>query len=298
MKYRPLKRAGISLSEISFGCMSLGSDHQQNEALIQAAYDGGMNYFDTADIYQNGFNEESVGRSIKPFRKEVFLATKVGNEPKSDGSGWVWNPKKSYILSAVERSLKRLQTDYIDVYQLHGGTIDDNREEVVEAFELLKAQGKILHWGISSIRPNVIREFVGNTGLISNMLQYSLLDRRPEEEVLDLLEGNGLGVLVRGGLAKGLLAQKDLSDYLDYGVKAIDLLRDKMGLFSIEKMTTSQVAIKWLLAHSSVTSVVLGIRTMAQLKDALAVYDSRSLTLQEVKDLSVILEPNFYTVHR
>jgi aryl-alcohol dehydrogenase-like predicted oxidoreductase len=130
------------------------------------------------------------------------------------------------------------------------------------------------------------------------MLQYSLLDRRPEEELLDLLEKHEVGVVVRGVLAKGFLANKDLSDYLDYSIEDIDLLRNKMSLFSIEKMTKSQVALKWLLAHSAVTSAVVGIRTMAQLNDVLGLYNSRELSTEEVRELSEVLSPNFYKSHR
>lgn len=298
MKYRRLKRADLNLSEISFGCMSLGTNHRENEELIHLAHEAGINYFDTADIYQNGFNEETVGRAIKPFRKHIVLATKVGNEPNPAGSGWKWNPSKNYILKAVDKSLERLGTDYIDVYQLHGGTIEDSREEVVDAFETLKEKGKILHYGISSIRPNVIRGYTLNSGIVSDMLQYSLIDRRPEEHVLDMLHENGVGVIVRGALAKGLLAKKDLSDYLGYKVQSIELLIDKMNLFSIEKMTNSQLAIKWVLANNAVTSVVLGIRTKAQLQDALGIYQAPDLTEEQVKELSSVLEPNVYQEHR
>jgi len=278
--------------------MSLGTDHAENSRLIRLAYDGGINYFDTADIYQNGFNEETVGRAIRPFRKHVILATKVGNEPNSSGEGWKWNPSKSYILSAVDKSLQRLGTDYIDLYQLHGGTIEDNREEVVEAFEQLKSEGKILHYGISSIRPNVVREYAAQPGVVSDMLQYSLLDRRPEEELLPLLHANGVGVIVRGALAKGLLAQKDSSNYLDYESKDIELLRDKLSLFSIEKMTNSQLAIKWVLASEAVTSVAVGVRTLAQLKDVLGVFDTPDLTPESYTELSSVLPVNFYSSHR
>lgn len=298
MKYRLLKRAGISLSEISLGCMSLGTDHAENARIIQSAFEGGINYFDTADIYQNGFNEETVGRAIKPFRKEVFLATKVGNEPNSSGNGWNWNPSKSYILRAVEGSLRRLGTEYIDLYQLHGGTIEDDREEVIEAFEQLKESGKILHYGISSIRPNVVRQFAASTPIVSDMLQYSLLDRRPEEELLTLLHENDIGVVVRGALAKGILAQKDLSDYLNYKSKDIELLRDKMNLFSIEKMTNSQLAIKWVLANKAVTSVAVGARTLDQLNDALGVFETPDLGAELYNELSSVLPVNFYTAHR
>jgi aryl-alcohol dehydrogenase-like predicted oxidoreductase len=88
--------------------------------------------------------------------KKVIIATKVGNQWRADGSGWDWNPNKDYIISAVEQSLKRLQTDYIDLYQLHGGTMEDPIDETIEAFEQLQKQGKIRYYGISSIRPTVI----------------------------------------------------------------------------------------------------------------------------------------------
>ena len=278
--------------------MSLGTDHQENARLIQSAKAAGINYFDTADIYQNGFNEESVGRAIKPFRQEVFLATKVGNQPKVDGKGWVWNPSKSYILKAVDQSLKRLKTDYIDLYQLHGGTIDDPWEETISAFEILKEQGKILHYGISSIRPNVIKRFAHQIGVVSNMLQYSLLDRRPEEEVLNVLQSNNIGVLVRGALAKGLLVNKALSNYLDYNIQDIDLMRDKLNSFSIEKNMNAQLVIQWVLKSEAVSSVVIGIRNMEQLESALSVYEAPEMSDTLYNQLSEILPVNFYTSHR
>ena len=180
MNQRILARTGWAISELSFGCMSLQGTDAENARLIHKAIDGGINYFDTADLYQGGANETTVGKALIGKRSEVYIATKVGNELRADGSGWDWNPRKSYILKAVDQSLSRLQTDYIDLYQLHGGTIEDPIDEVIEAFEQLKEQGKIRAYGISSIRPNVIREYVDRAQIVSNMMQYSLLDRRPE----------------------------------------------------------------------------------------------------------------------
>ena len=201
MKYRALKNTELQISEIAFGCMSMDLSRRDNDELIHAAIDDGINYFDTADLYDQGKNEEALGRALKGKRSEVIVATKVGNQLRADGSGWDWNPSKDYILKAVDLSLKRLQTDYIDLYQLHGGTIEDPISEVIEAFEQLRAEGKIRNHGISSIRPNVIREYVANSNIASVMMQYSLLDRRPEEQMLDLLESNGVGLMARGGLA-------------------------------------------------------------------------------------------------
>lgn len=298
MKYRKLPKTDLSVSEISFGGMSLGTDHTENGSIIHHAFDSGINYFDTADIYKNGFNEETMGRALKPIRKQVILATKVGNVPNDEERNWVWNPTKKYILEAADRSLQRLGTDYIDLYQLHGGMITDNWEESVEAFEILKGQGKILHYGISSIRPNVIRRAAAESGVVSNMMQYSLLDRRAEESSLTVLADNQIGIMVRGVLSKGYLAGKELSNYLNWGIEEVELLRDKMDSFSIEKISLSQLAIQWVLARSEVTTVVAGVRNRSQLEDVLLTCEAPRLTEEQVSELGAVLGPNLYTSHR
>lgn len=298
MKYRLIKRANLEVSEIAFGCMSLGEDHEENARLIHHAIGAGINYFDTADLYQKGFNEETVGNALLGKRQEVLLATKVGNEWNADGEGWRWNPSKNYILKAVEGSLKRLRTDYIDLYQLHGGTIDDPIDEVIEAFEKLKEDGKIRHYGLSSIRPTVVAEYISRSAAVSDMLQYSLFDRRPEEQLLSLLGDAGAGVMVRGGLAKGLLAGKDISDYLNNSSKSVELLIDKLVSFSNEKIGLSHLSIQWLLANSLVSSVVIGIRKMEQLEDVLRLTQFEEMSVSIRDQLSFVLKPNIYKEHR
>src|SRR5690606_8442573 len=172
-KMNQLGKSDLYVSPVGFGCMSLSENHSANKELLLKAVDGGINFFDTADLYQKGLNELLVGDALRPVRKKVIIATKVGNQWRPDGSGWDWNPSKEYILKSVELSLRRLKTDYIDLYQLHGGTIEDPIDETISAFELLKQQGKIRWYGISSIRPNVIREYVKRSGIVSVMMQYS-----------------------------------------------------------------------------------------------------------------------------
>ncbi len=138
-----------------------------------------------------------------------MLATKVGNRIIPGQDGWVWDASKAYIMEAVKQSLRRLGTDYIDLYQLHGGTLEDPIDETIEAFETLKEQGWIRWYGISSIRPNVIREYVKRSNIVSVMNQYSIVDRRAEEEVIPLLREHQISIIARGPSAKGILTDKE-----------------------------------------------------------------------------------------
>ncbi|RYY31227.1 MAG: aldo/keto reductase [Chitinophagaceae bacterium] len=298
MKYRKLGTSLLEVSEVSFGCMSLGSDTTENNRLISAAIDGGINLFDTADIYERGHNEEMLGAALKKRRTKVIIASKVGNRLRADGSGWDWAPTKSYILAEIENSLRRLQTDYLDLYQLHGGTLDDPIDEIIEAFELLKQQGKIRFYGISSIRPNVIREYIRRSSITSVMMQYSMLDRRPEEICFPLLEDARIGILVRGSIAKGLLAGKPAAEYLRYSKPDVHKLATAVASISSETRNQMQSAVRYVLQHPPVSSAVIGIRTAEQLQSALAVPGTLPLTHHELEYLNQVLHPNFYEEHR
>lgn len=267
-------------------------------ALLHEALDKGITLFDTADMYQKGENEKTVGKAFAGMRDKVVIATKVGNQWRPDGSGWDWNPSKSYIITSVEESLKRLQTDYIDLYQLHGGTIEDPIDETIEAFELLKQQGKIRQYGISSIRPNVIREYINRSGIVSVMMQYSLLDRRPEESILGLLHQSNVSVLARGCYAQGLLVNKPPKPYLGHTEEEVaEAARFVKGVAG-SKRTPAEVAARFVLNHPAVTSAVLGIRTEAQLQEALHIAKTPPLTEAEVEVLTREVSANVYEQHR
>lgn len=298
MKYKALGVSGYNISEIGFGCMSLSGTDKENENLLRHAVELGVNFFDTADLYSKGMNEETVARALAPYRREVIIATKVGNQWRPDGSGWDWNPRKEYIVKSAEQSLKRLQTTHIDLYQLHGGTIEDPIDETIEAFEQLKREGKILHYGISSIRPNVIREYVKRSSIVSVMMQYSLLDRRPEEECLELLMKNNIGVLVRGSLAQGLLVDKPAREYLGHSPEQVLAARNSVQTVSGTKRTPAQAAIGYVLNHPSVTSAVLGIRTRAQLEEAVNAVSRPLLDESELNVLKSGVPASRYLEHR
>jgi len=298
MDYQQLGKSDLEISRIGFGCMALKPGQPQNETIIHRAIGLGINYFDTADLYDKGANEELLGRAFNQKRNEVIIATKVGNQWRSDGSGWDWNPRKDYILKSVEESLKRLQTDRIDLYQLHGGTIDDPIDETIEAFEQLVKQGKIRYYGISSIRPNVIRYWSEHSNIVSVMMQYSLLDRRPEEECLPLVGEKNIGVLIRGSVAQGLLVDKPPKPYLNYSEQEVYKAAKSIQLILKKNRTPAQTAIQFVLRHPNVSSAIVGIRTMEQLEEAVNTITSPNLTNSEIQTLKNSIPLNFYKEHR
>lgn len=298
MNYKSLGSSDLKISEIAFGAMSLQGSDADNAALLQQALAAGINYFDTADLYDKGANESTLGKALKGKRKEVIIATKAGNQWRPDGSGWDWNPRKEYILSAVEGSLQRLQTDYIDLYQLHGGTLEDNIDETIEAFERLQEQGKIRYYGISSIRPNVIRAYVEKSRIISVMMQYSLLDRRPEETCFELLQQHNIGILARGSVAKGLLVNKPAATYLNYTAEEVQRAANTVKALSNAKRGPAQTALRFVLQQGPVTAAVVGIRTPEQLQDAVAATDAPLLNAGELEQLKASVAVNVYEQHR
>lgn len=298
MQYRLLGKSTLPVSEIGFGCMSLGNDDADNARLIHQALDGGINLFDTADLYEHGQNEITVGKALRGKRAAVIIATKVGNQWKEDGSGWDWNPGKAYIIASVEASLKRLQTDYIDLYQLHGGTLEDPIDDTIAAFETLQQQGKIRHYGISSIRPNVIREYIQRSHIVSIMMQYSLQDRRPEETCFPLLAENQIGVLARGSVAKGLLVDKPAAAYLGYTAAEVALAAAAVKKISSAERGPAQTALRFVLRQPVISSAIVGIRTRAQLEDALRTTQTPALQPGEFAALQQAIPVNKYDQHR
>lgn len=298
MQYRKLGDSGLEVSTIAFGCMSLEPGNSDSIRLLRSAMEKGINFFDTADLYDKGANEETLGLAVQAKRKSVMIATKVGNQWRADGKGWDWNPRKEYIISAVEKSLTRLRTDYIDLYQLHGGTSSDPMEETMEAFEQLKAAGKIRCYGISSIRPNVVRPWVARSGISSVMVQYSLLDRRPEEVILPLLAQSGKGVLARGAMAQGLLAGKAAKEYLGLSADVVNRAITALRKCTPPGYPLSAAALRFVLDRPGITSVVAGIRNAQQLEEACTAEQMPPIDVALYQELAGEVPANRYVEHR
>ncbi|MGG4340115.1 aldo/keto reductase [Paenibacillus lautus] len=301
MRINQLGPSELYVSEIGLGCMSLGTDEGQAVKLIHEALDRGVNFLDTADLYNGGRNEELVGKAVQGRREDVIIATKVGNRRVPGKDGLVWDPSKDYIKSAVKDSIRRLGTDYIDLYQLHGGTLDDPIDETIEAFEELKREGWIRYYGISSVRPNVIREYVAKSNIVSVMTQYSILDRRPEEAVLDFLAENGISAIARGPVARGILSDrgpiKAEKGYLDYNKnELLDILK---GLEEVGRgMNLSHLAIRYAVAPAAVACAIPGASSLEQLLHNLVAGNKEELSPQDIQSIQAISRANQYEAHR
>lgn len=301
MRRKSLGFSDLLVSEIGLGCMSLGTEERKAIGIIHEALDQGVNFLDTADLYDSGRNEELVGKAIKGRRDRVVIASKAGNRRIEGREGWVWDPSKAYIKSAIKDSLHRLQTDYLDLYQLHGGTIEDPIDETIEAFEELKQEGLIRYYGISSIRPNVIREYATRSSMVSVLNQFSILDRRPEEEVLPLLHEKGIGVIARGPLASGALAtEREITKgYLNYSQEEIIKLRSQLSAVARESnRTMTELAIRYSLSHPTVATVIPGASSREQLLANIAAARTPHLTQVEIEAIKQISEANRYEQHR
>ncbi len=306
MEKRQIGTSDLYVSKMGLGCMSLGTDQHKAQNIIHYALDHGINYLDTADLYDFGANEEIVGNAIRGKRDSVIVATKVGNRWNDVESGWRWDPSKNYIKSAVKDSLHRLKLNYIDLYQAHGGTIEDNIDETIEAFEELKKEGLIRYYGISSIRPNVIKYYLQNSSLVSIMMQYSLLDRRPEEW-LSLLAEHNVNVIARGPVAKGLLTERILAKasdkikeqgYLNYSFAEVKEITDKMKNQFGSTKTVNALALQYILSHPEVSAVIPGASSIEQLQENIEAASATPLESEELAFLKSITKQSKYDQHR
>ncbi|MFU8646074.1 aldo/keto reductase [Lysinibacillus sp. RSDA_15] len=299
MKKRQLGTSEIFISEISLGGMSLSTDKKQVATIVDMALDAGINYFDTADLYDFGTNEEILGAALGKRRQEIILATKVGNRWTEDAEGWQWDASPSYIRQAIHASLKRLGTDYIDVYQLHGGTIGDDWDGIIDTFERLKKEGLIREYGISSIRPNVLQRFLPASSAKSVMMQYSALDRRPEEW-FDFIANQGASVVTRGTVAKGLLTnswQQRLQGVKGFNNYSSEELTTTLTSLASQYNNLHALALAFNLKESAIASTVIGASSQEQLAQTLSAYESMT-AITDLEAANTLTKNEQYVEHR
>lgn len=326
MKYRRLGLTGLKVSELCLGAMTFGSnfyniaavDQTGANEMVARSIEAGINFFDTADVYSFGQSEEILGKSIKAAgvsRDSVVIATKVRSamsEAAIAGTSDLNNVglSRKHIMAACEDSLRRLDTDYIDLYQVHGWDVITPMEETLRALNDLVRQGKVRYLGCSnwSARHLAKALFLSDKHdwdkFVSLQAYYSLVGRDLEHELLPLCNEEGLGVLPWSPLSGGFLTGKYRRDTekpetgrrnnFDFppidkerGFDAIEVL-DKIA--KEKNASIPQIALTWLLAQRGVSSIIIGANKMSQLEDNLLSANIK-LTTEEVNQLSVLTEP-------
>lgn len=294
-------KSGIELSELGLGCMSLGTEEKQAEQIIDAAVTEGITYFDTADIYDKGVNEKIVGRALKKYqnRDDIIIGTKVGNHLKENGETF-WDPSKRYIKENVKNSLQRLGLDTLDLYMLHGGTIDDPLDETIRAFDELKQEGVIRAYGLSSIRPNVIRYYLQHSQIETLMSQFNLIDNRPVD-LLNEVHDKGVKLLARGPVFKGLLtpsSEKVLTTKFEDGIfdYSYEALKETViALQQIDPELTG-LAFNYLKSFDVLGSIIVGASSVEQLQQNVKQYQ-RQISEAQLEQASTVVKQLHFTQH-
>lgn len=287
LRRRPLgARSGIEVTEVGIGLWPVpgsdwgpGDDDDVLDA-IEAALDGGVTFFDTADIYGNGHSEELLGQAMRGRRDRFIVATKIGWDGFRDDPWSSRYDTVAKLVAGVEGSLRRLSTDHVDVIQCHIYAEEPNTPVFIEGFRKLKEQGKVRAWGVSTGELDQVQRFNEAGDCDTLQIDYSILNRIPEREILPYCQANGIGVIVRGPLAMGLLADKFSTDAAfpddDFRQAWIDdpdqnrqfladldtvaLLRDSVP----EGDTMAQLALRFVTANPAVTTVIPGARNRRQ----------------------------------
>src|SRR6202795_4353711 len=319
MEYATLGNTGLLVSKLCFGTMTFGDGRGIFKAisavgqagadeLVKASIDGGINFFDTADVYTEGESEKILGQSLKNLniaRKDVVIATKVYGRvgPGRNDIG----ASRGHIMDGVEASLRRLQTDHIDLYQIHGNDAGTRVEETIRALDTLVQQGKVRYIGCSNwqawklAKALGICEFRNLARFDTLQAYYSIAGRDLEREIVPLLQSEKVGVLVWSPLAGGLLSGK----YSRMNQKPADSRRTNYDFPIVDKERTwkildlmdpiakahgcspARLSIAWLLAKPVVTSVIIGAKRLDQLQDNLAAAEL-TLTQDELRQLDEV----------
>ncbi|KGO90978.1 aldo/keto reductase [Flavobacterium subsaxonicum] len=286
MRKRILGNNGLEVSALGLGCMGLSfgygkpTDKQEAIALIRAAYENGVTFFDTAECYGPFTNEEVVGEALQPFRNDVVIATKFGFQDGDSTKGLDSSPAR--IKSVVEASLNRLKTDYIDLFYQH--RVDPNVpiEEVAGTIKDLIAEGKVKHFGLSEASPDTIRRAHAVQPVTALQSEYSLFYREPEKEIIPTLEELGIGFVPFSPLGKGFLTgainentkfedsdfRNIVPRFSEENRKANQALVELVKSIAAQKNATpAQIALAWLLAQKPWIVPIPGTTKLNRLKE-------------------------------
>jgi aryl-alcohol dehydrogenase-like predicted oxidoreductase len=305
MKKRKLGNSGLEVSALGLGCMGMtygygpAGDRQEMIALLRTAVERGVTFFDTAEVYGPFKNEELVGEALAPVRDQVVIATKFGFKLGSKGEQIGVDSRPEHIKEVVEASLKRLRIETIDLLYQHRVDPEVPIEEVAGAVKELIQEGKVKHWGLSEAGVKTIRRAHAVQPLAALQSEYSLWWRRPEEEVLPVLEELGIGFVPFSPLGRGFLTGKidenttfDKSDFRNTvprftadARKANQAVVDLLGAIAAKKNATpAQIALAWLLAQKPWIVPIPGTRKLERLDENLGAADVE-LTADDLREI-------------
>jgi aryl-alcohol dehydrogenase-like predicted oxidoreductase len=307
MQKRKLGNSNLEVSALGLGCMGMSfsygppKDKQEMIAVLHGAVDRGITFFDTAEVYGPFINEELVGEALEPFRDQVVIATKFGFDINPDGSRGPkpTNSEPDHIKQAVEGSLKRLRTDVIDLYYQH--RVDPNVpiEDVAGAVKDLIQQGKVKHFGMSEAAANTVRRAHAVQPVTAVQSEYSLWWRRPEEELIPMMEELGIGFVPFSPLGKGYLTGK-INSTDDIGKSDFrgtlprfqaDAIRDNQAVVELlarigtmKNATPAQIALAWLLAQKPWIVPIPGTTKLSRLDENIGAEDIE-LTPDDLREI-------------
>jgi aryl-alcohol dehydrogenase (NADP+) len=317
MEYTNLGATGVKVSRICLGCMTYGVkswrqwvlEENEGRPFIQQAFELGINFFDTADMYSLGVSEQILGRALKDFgpsRDKLVIATKVffpmGSDPNQKGLS------RKHIMHAIDDSLRRLGTDYVDLYQIHRFDYETPIEETLTALHDIVKAGKARYIGASSMfawqfaRMLYLSDRLGLTRFVTMQNHYNLIYREEEREMIPLCRAENVGLIPWSPLARGVLAGSRKARTLriqedDYTKKLYTQEADDRVVDCVEQVAKSrgvppaQVALAWLLQRPGVTAPIVGASKPHHLKDAVAALNLK-LTQQEIEQLEAVYVPH------
>jgi aryl-alcohol dehydrogenase (NADP+) len=323
MQYVNLGRSGLKVSRICLGTMTYGNPawrswvlaEESSRPFIKRALEHGINFFDTADMYSRGGSEEVVGRALRDFAKrdDVVLATKaffpMSEAPNDRGSS------RQHLMSAIDNSLRRLGTDYVDLYQVHSWDAETPIEETLQALHDIVRSGKARYVGASNLaawqftKALYVADLRGWTRFVSMQNHYNLVYREDEREMLPLCRDQGIGYLPWSPMARGFLAGNrrpadrgdterakidDFAHRLYYQESDFQVVDRVAEVAEARGVKPAQVALAWILHQPEVTAPIVGASKMAQLDEAIAAVDI-SLSAAELQRLQEIYQPHVVT---
>ena len=307
MKYRKLGRTGLRVSEVGFGAWAIGGDSygptRDGDSLeaLETAWERGVNFFDSADMYGKGHSEELLGRFLKGKRDQAVIATKVGWDFYHGGVKK--NFTADYLRFACEESLKRLATDRIDLYQLHNPTLEMiEAGEIFQTLDELKDAGKIRFYGVSIYTPREALAAIRSAKPDTIQLIFNLIDQRQAAEVFPLAERERIGIIAREPLACGMLTEKytaqstfasnDHRNRWDPARMANDLKKIERikSILKTPRLTLVEAALEYVLSFEEVSSVIPGAKTKAQVLENLRATEEPRLRIEEISVIRNIYE--------